>query len=111
MSIEAVLAALTGGYGARRLGTGGPGWSLLPMPRSGLPARWPPDLRLPWERPAPPGRFTPARVRHGFRDIRTTMPCLAGAPKPGKPGPGPPPGPKNRRPAIRYDVGKRRRES
>lgn len=25
------------------------------------------DLRKPWERPAPPGRLTPARVRRGFR--------------------------------------------
>jgi hypothetical protein len=64
------------------------------------------DLRLPWERPAPPGRLTPARVRRGFRNIHATMPCLAGAPKPGKPGPGRPPGSKNRRPAPRYDVGK-----
>jgi hypothetical protein len=64
------------------------------------------DLRLPWERPAPPGRLTPARVRRGFRNIRTTLPCLAGAPKPGKPGPGRPPGSKNRRPAPRHDVGK-----
>jgi hypothetical protein len=64
------------------------------------------DLRLPWERPAPPGRLTPARVRRGFRNIRATMPCLAGAPKPGKPGPGRPPGTANRRPAPRHDVGK-----
>ena len=64
------------------------------------------DLRLPWERPAPPGRLTPARVRRGFRNIRTTLPCPAGAPKPGKPGPGRPPGAKNRRPAPRHDVGK-----
>jgi len=64
------------------------------------------DLRLPWERPAPPGRLTPARVRRGFRNIRATMPCLASAPKPGKPGPGRPPGSKNRRPAPRHDVGK-----
>jgi hypothetical protein len=64
------------------------------------------DLRLPWERPAPPGRLTPARVRRGFRNIRATIPCPAGAPKPGKPGPGRPPGSKNRRPAPRYDVGK-----
>jgi DDE superfamily endonuclease len=64
------------------------------------------DLRLPWERPAPPGRLTPARVRRGFRNIRATIPRLAGAPKPGKPGPGRPPGSKNRRPATRYDVGK-----
>jgi hypothetical protein len=33
------------------------------------------DLRLPWERPAPPGRLTPARVRRGFRNIRATLPC------------------------------------
>jgi hypothetical protein len=52
------------------------------------------DLRLPWERPAPPGRLTPARVRR------------AGAPKPAKPGPGRPPGSKNRHPARRHDVGK-----
>jgi hypothetical protein len=64
------------------------------------------DLRLPWERPAPPGRLTPARVRRGFRNIRATMPCPAGAPKPGKPGPGRPPGSRNRHPAPRHDVGK-----
>ena len=64
------------------------------------------DLRLPWERPAPPARLTPARVRRGFRNIRATIPCPAGAPKPGKPGPGRPPGSTNRRPAQRYDVGK-----
>jgi hypothetical protein len=64
------------------------------------------DLRLPWERPAPPGKLTPARVRRGFRNIRATLPCPAGAPKPGKPGPGRPPGSKNRHPAPRHDVGK-----
>src|SRR5262249_48110379 len=63
------------------------------------------DLRLPWERPAPPGRLTPARVRRGFRNIRAIIPCPAGAPKPGKPGPGRPPGSRNRRPAPRHDVG------
>jgi len=64
------------------------------------------DLRLPWERPAPPGRLTPARVRRGFRNIRATAAQPASAPKPGKPGPGRPPGSKNRRPAPRHDVGK-----
>ena len=64
------------------------------------------DLRRPWERPAPPGRLTPARVRRGFRNIRAKAAQPAGAPKPGKPGPGRPPGSKNRRPAPRYDVGK-----
>jgi DDE superfamily endonuclease len=64
------------------------------------------DLRLPWQRPATNGRLTPARVRRGFRNIRGTAGCPAGAPKPGKPGPGRPPGSKNRRPAPSYDVGK-----
>jgi DDE superfamily endonuclease len=63
-------------------------------------------LRRPWERPATPGRLTPARVRRGFRNIRATISCPAGAPKPGKPGPGRPPGSKNRHPAPRHDVGK-----
>jgi hypothetical protein len=64
------------------------------------------DLRLPWQRPAPPGRLTPARVRRGFRAIHGTLPVLTAAPKPGKPGPGRPPGSKNRHPATRHDVGK-----
>jgi hypothetical protein len=64
------------------------------------------DIRLPWQRPCPPGRLTPARVRRGFRNIRQTLPCPASAPKPGKPGPGRPPGSKNRRPATCHDVGK-----
>jgi len=64
------------------------------------------DIRLPWQPPCAPGRLTPARVRRGFRNIHATLPCPAGAPKPGKPGPGRPPGSKNRRPATRHDVGK-----
>ena len=64
------------------------------------------DLRRPRERPAPPGRLTPARVRRGFRYLRAKTTCPAGAPKPGRPGPGRPPGANNRRPATRYDVGK-----
>ena len=67
------------------------------------------DLRRPWERPAPPGRLTPARVRRGFRRVRAMTTCPASAPKPGKPGPGRPPGSKNRRPATRHDVGKNRK--
>jgi DDE superfamily endonuclease len=64
------------------------------------------DIRLPWQRPCPPGRLTPARVRRDFRNIRAITGSPAGAPKSGKPGPGRPPGSKNRRPATRYDVGK-----
>ena len=69
------------------------------------------DLRRPWERPAPPGRLTPARVRRGFRRARAMMPCPASAPKPVKPGPGRPPGSKNRRPATRHNVGKSRKNA
>jgi hypothetical protein len=64
------------------------------------------DLRLPWERPAPPERLTPARIRRGFRRIRATTPSPASPPKPSKPGPGRPPGSKNRHPAQRHNVGK-----
>ena len=64
------------------------------------------DLRLPWQQPCPPGRLTPARVRRGFRAVRGTLPVLTAAPKPARPGPGRPPGTKNRRPATRHDVGK-----
>jgi hypothetical protein len=64
------------------------------------------DLRRPWERPAPSGRLTPARVRRGFRHIHPKTTHPASAPKPGKPGPGRPPGSKNRQPAPHHDVGK-----
>jgi DDE superfamily endonuclease len=64
------------------------------------------DLRRPWEKPAPPGRLTPARVRRGFRNLRATTTLPASAPKPTRPGPGRPPGSRNRRTAHRYDVGK-----
>ncbi len=50
------------------------------------------DIRLPWQRPCPPGRLTPARVRRDFRNIRAITGSPAGAPKSGKPGPGRPPG-------------------
>ncbi|WP_224274395.1 NF041680 family putative transposase [Streptomyces sp. LS1784] len=64
------------------------------------------DLRRPWERPAEPRRLTPARVRRGFRSIRTTTARPAAAPKPSRPGPGRPPGSKNKHRAKRHDVGK-----
>jgi hypothetical protein len=68
------------------------------------------DLRLPWQRPAPPGTMTPARVRRGFRRVRDTLATPAAPPKPSAPGPGRPPGSPNRRKAPRYDVGKRHPE-
>jgi DDE superfamily endonuclease len=64
------------------------------------------DLRRPWERPCPPGRLTPARVRRGFRHLRAKITLPARAPKPSRPGPGRPPGIPNLRPAPRHDVGK-----
>ena len=70
----------------------------------------------PGRRPAPavaaarPRRpCTPARVRRGFRNIHATLPALTAAPKPGKPGPGRPPGSKNQHPATHHDVGKNTR--
>jgi DDE superfamily endonuclease len=64
------------------------------------------DLRRPWERPLPPQRLTPARVRRGFRYLRAKTPSPASAPKPSHPGPGRPPGSSNQHRAPRYDVGK-----
>ncbi len=64
------------------------------------------DLRRPWEKPAEPGRLTPARVRRGLRNLRPHLLCPARALKPSTPGPGRPLGSKNRRPATHYDVGK-----
>ena len=63
------------------------------------------DLRRPWEKPTEPAKLTLARVRHGFRNLRATMPPVTGAPKPSTPGPGRPPGSKNKQTATRYDVG------
>ena len=64
------------------------------------------DLRRPWERPLPPERLTPARVRRGFRHLRAKITQPARAPKPSHPGPGRPAGSRNRHHATRYDVGK-----
>jgi hypothetical protein len=64
------------------------------------------DLRRPWERPVDPQRLTPARVRRGFRNIRATSALPARAPKPTTPGPGRPPGSRNKRPATVRHVGK-----
>jgi hypothetical protein len=64
------------------------------------------DLRRPWEKPAPPGRLTPTRVRRGFRNLRATTTLPASAPKPTRPGPGRPLGSRNRTRTPAYDVGK-----
>jgi hypothetical protein len=65
------------------------------------------DLRHPWERPpAKPGRLTPARVRRGFRNLRPKTGLPATAPKPSRPGPGRPPGSRNKQVAPQPPVGK-----
>jgi hypothetical protein len=64
------------------------------------------DLRRPWEKPAQPGRLTPARVRRGFRHLRQTTTRPASAPKPSRPGPGRPKGSKNKITARRHEPGK-----
>jgi hypothetical protein len=65
------------------------------------------DARRPWEkRCTRPRRLTPARVRRGFRDIRSTTALPASAPKPSKSGPGRPAGSRNTHRALRHDPGK-----
>ncbi|MFH0750281.1 MAG: NF041680 family putative transposase [Chloroflexota bacterium] len=61
------------------------------------------DCRLPWEPPRDPDRFTPTRVRRGFRRLVQILGTPARAPKPTKAGPGRPKG-SRRGPAPRYPV-------
>jgi hypothetical protein len=64
-------------------------------------------IRLPWHKPLPPGQLTPGRVRAGFRRLRQAIGTPASPPKPATPGPGRPPGSKNKTRAPRQPVGKR----
>jgi hypothetical protein len=64
------------------------------------------DLRLPWERPCPPGQLTPARVRRGFRRLRALIGTPASPPKYTKAGPGRPKGTR-KPPRTRYPVVKK----
>jgi hypothetical protein len=63
------------------------------------------DQRLPWERPLPPARLTPGRVRRAFTGLLGALGTPARPPKPrGKaPGrrPGQCPGPRPRHPVVR----------
>lgn len=63
------------------------------------------DLRRPW-RNRPAEQAHAARARRGFRNLCTKTGSPASAPKRSHPGPGRPPGSKNRRPATRHDVGR-----
>lgn len=64
------------------------------------------DLRRPWEKPLPAHKLTPARVRRGFRNLRTNSVLPAAAPKPSQPGPGRPTGTTNPQRAQHYEVGR-----
>jgi hypothetical protein len=59
------------------------------------------DVRLPWQRPLPPARRTPARVRRGFSSLLAPLGSPAHAPKPCGRSPGRPNG-KRSRPAKRF---------
>jgi hypothetical protein len=62
------------------------------------------DARLPWERPRPPGKLSPYRVRRGFPRLLCALGSPAAAPKPSGRSPGRPKGrcsgPARRYPAI-----------
>jgi hypothetical protein len=66
------------------------------------------DQRLPWERPRPPHRLTPGRIRRDFPRIRLTLPAVTNPRKPCRPGPGRPKGttspPAQRHPVIRKNT-------
>ena len=64
-------------------------------------------IRLPWHKPLPPEAMTPGRVRAGFRRLRQAAGTPASPPKPAAPGPGRPPGSRNKTRAPRHPVGKR----
>jgi hypothetical protein len=63
------------------------------------------DRRLPWQRPLPPGKLTPGRVRRGFSQLTQQLGTPANPPKPSRAGPGRPKGsrsgPRQRHPAIK----------
>ncbi|WP_353890608.1 NF041680 family putative transposase [Micromonospora sp. WMMA1363] len=65
------------------------------------------DLRRPWERPpTKTGRLTPARVRRGFPNLHPKLAQPTSAPKPTRPGPGRPPGSRNKHVRPHPPVGK-----
>ena len=68
------------------------------------------DQRLPWERPLPPGRLTPCRVRRAFTALLPALGTPARAPQPGGRSPGRPKG-RGSPPAKRHPVRKVRRSS
>jgi DDE superfamily endonuclease len=73
-----------------------------------------PGIRLPWQRPRPPGTaqpLTPGQVRTGFRLLRQAAGTPAGTAKTGRPGPGRPAGSKNKHKAPRHPARKKKQPS
>jgi hypothetical protein len=72
------------------------------------------DRRLAWERPRPPGRLSPYRVRRGFSRLLCTLGSPAAAPKPSGRSPGRPKGhcsgPAARYPAVKKPPRKPRKK-
>jgi hypothetical protein len=68
------------------------------------------DQRLAWERPRPPGKLSPYRVRRGFSRLLCAVGTPAAAPKPAGRSPGRPKGsrrgPAPRHPAIKKPTSK-----
>lgn len=64
------------------------------------------DQRLPWQKPLPPGKLTPARVRAGYRRVCQAAVHPASPPKHTRAGPGRPKGRRNRRKAPIPPIGK-----
>lgn len=62
------------------------------------------DHRLPWERDLNPAALSPMRVRRGFRGLTHLLPTVTRPRKPYRPGPGRPPGSRNRQPTTRHKV-------
>jgi len=73
------------------------------------------DVRLPWERPRPPGKLSPYRVRRGFPRLVCALGSPAAAPKPAGRSPGRPKGrrsgPAMRHPAVKKPTKKARKTS
>jgi hypothetical protein len=72
------------------------------------------DTRLPWERPRPPGKLSPYRVRRAFPRLLCALGSPASAPKPSGRSPGRPKGrcsgPARRYPAIKKPATKPRKK-
>ena len=64
------------------------------------------DARLPWERPRPPSKLSPYRVRRGFPRLLCTLGSPAAAPKPSGSSPGRPKGHRSG-PALRHPAVKK----